>query len=65
MVKPEHPFVPHFTIAQGLTSQEFEDIFGQVELVGVDLKEKIEELSLLRYDEEEDKWKVIDTFKLA
>ena len=30
----EHPFVPHFTIAQGLTSQEFEDIFGQVELVG-------------------------------
>lgn len=61
----EHPFVPHFTIAQGLTSQEFEDIFGQVELVGVDLKEKIEELSLLRYEEEEDKWKVIDSFKLA
>lgn len=57
--------MPHFTIAQGLTSQEFEDIFGQVELVGVDLKEKIEELSLLRYDEEEYKWKVIDTFKLA
>ena len=57
--------MPHFTIAQGLTSQEFEDIFGQVELVGVDLKEKIEELSLLRYDEEEDKWKVIDSFKLA
>ena len=57
--------MPHFTIAQGLTSQEFEDIFGQVELVGVDLKRKIEELSLLRYDEEEDKWKVIDTFKLA
>src|SRR5699024_7582513 len=22
--RPEHPFVPHFTIAQGLTSQEFE-----------------------------------------
>lgn len=42
MVKKfEHPFVPHFTIAQGLTSQEFEDIFGQVELVGVDLKEKL------------------------
>ena len=32
--KAEHPFVPHFTIAQGLTSQEFEDIFGQVKLAG-------------------------------
>jgi len=63
--KAEHPFVPHFTIAQGLTSQEFEDIYGQVELAGVDHKEKIEELSLLRYDEGEDKWKVIDTFNLA
>lgn len=61
----EHPFVPHFTIAQGLSSQEFEDIYGQVELAGVDHKEIIDELSLLRYDEEENKWKVIDTFKLA
>ncbi|UDI78695.1 2'-5' RNA ligase family protein [Staphylococcus taiwanensis] len=61
----EHPFVPHFTIAQGLSSQEFEDIYGQVELAGVDHKETIDELSLLSYDEDDDKWKVIDTFKLA
>ena len=32
---------------QGLTSQEFEDIYGQVKLAGVDHREIIEELSLL------------------
>ncbi len=58
----EHPFVPHFTIAQGLTSQEFEDIYGQVKLAGVDHREIIEELSLLQYSEEEDKWTIIETF---
>jgi 2'-5' RNA ligase len=57
--------VPHFTIAQGLSSQEFEDIFGQVALAGVDHKEIIDELTLLRFDDDEDKWKVIETFKLA
>ncbi len=35
MEKLKHVFVPHFTIAQGLSSQEFEDIFGQVALAGV------------------------------
>ena len=60
----EHPFVPHFTIAQGLTSQEFEDIYGQVKLAGVDHREIIEELSLLQYSEEEDKWTIIETFTL-
>lgn len=61
----EHPFVPHFTIAQGLTSQEFEDIYGQVKLAGVDHREIIEELSLLQYSEEEDKWTIIETFTLG
>lgn len=61
----EHPFVPHFTIAQSLTSQEFEDIYGQVKLAGVDHREIIEELSLLQYSEEEDKWTIIETFTLG
>ena len=63
--KAEHPFVPHFTIAQGLTSQEFEDIFGQVKLAGVDHRETIDELSLLHYNEDEDRWNIVDSFKLA
>ncbi len=57
--------MPRF-IAQGLYSQEFEDIFGRgVALAGVDHKEIIDELTLLRFDDDEDKWKVIETFKLA
>ncbi|MCE5037690.1 YjcG family protein [Staphylococcus auricularis] len=63
--KPEHPFVPHFTIVQGLTSQEFEDVYGQVKLAGVDIKETVDTLSLLSFDEEADKWDVIDTYKLG
>lgn len=60
--QPEHSFVPHFTIAQGLTSQEFEDIFGQVKLAGIDYEETISELTLLKYNDEADKWETIDTF---
>ncbi|MGV3142548.1 YjcG family protein [Staphylococcus simulans] len=60
--QPEHSFVPHFTIAQGLTSQEFEDIFGQVKLAGIDYEETISELTLLKYNNEADKWETIDTF---
>ncbi|MCU5746005.1 YjcG family protein [Staphylococcus sp. SQ8-PEA] len=62
--KAEHPFVPHFTIAQDLTSQEFEDIYGQMKLAGVDHKETIDELTLLRYDNDEEKWKIVETYKL-
>ncbi|VYU48500.1 hypothetical protein [Staphylococcus simulans] len=60
--QPEHSFVPHFTIAQGLTSQEFKDIFGQVKLAGIDYEETISELTLLKYNNEADKWETIDTF---
>ncbi|MCD8914386.1 MULTISPECIES: YjcG family protein [Staphylococcus] len=60
--QPEHSFVPHFTIAQGLTSQEFEDIFGQVKLAGIDYEETISALTLMKYDDEEEKWVEIDTF---
>lgn len=63
--RPEHPFVPHFTIAQGLTSQEFEDILGQLNLAGIDYKEAIEQLSLVYYDESAEKWKVLENFNFA
>lgn len=61
----DHPFVPHFTIAQGLTSQEFEDIYGQLKLAGIDYKETIEQLSLVYYEEKEEKWKLLESFNLA
>ncbi|MDU4913828.1 MAG: hypothetical protein E6X40_04700, partial [Staphylococcus epidermidis] len=40
-------------------------IYGQVKLAGVDHREMIEELSLLQYSEEEDKWIIIETFTLG
>ena len=57
--------MPHFTIAQGLTSQEFEDIYGQLKLAGIDYKETIEELSLVKYNDADEKWEVEETFNLA
>lgn len=48
-----HPFVPHFTIAQGLSSQEFEDIYGQVKLAGVDHSETIDTIKLMKQNEDE------------
>ncbi|MBI5975259.1 2'-5' RNA ligase family protein [Staphylococcus canis] len=61
----EHPFVPHFTIGQGLSSQEFEDIYGQVRLAGIDHKETIDTLSLMQFDEAKDKWEEIETYTLG
>src|SRR5699024_1383212 len=63
--RPEHPFVPHFTIAQVLTSQEFEDIFDQCNLACIDYKEAIELLSLFYYDASAEKWKVLELFKFV
>ncbi|PTG70874.1 2'-5' RNA ligase family protein [Staphylococcus chromogenes] len=61
----EHPFVPHFTIAQGLTSQEFEDIYGQVRLAGIEHKEIIDKLSLMKFNDDADKWEEIETYTLG
>src|SRR5690606_18671824 len=46
-----HPFVPHFTIAQGLSSQEFEDIYGQVRMAGIDHSETIDTIKLMKQNE--------------
>ncbi|MCY1029729.1 2'-5' RNA ligase family protein, partial [Mammaliicoccus sciuri] len=48
-----HPFVPHFTIAQGLSSQEFEDIYGQVRMAGIDHSETIDTIKLMKQNEDE------------
>ncbi|WP_251519435.1 MULTISPECIES: YjcG family protein [Staphylococcus] len=63
--EPDHPFVPHFTIAQGLTSQEFEDVYGQLKLAGIDYKETIDQLSLVYFNEEEEKWQLLENYNLA
>ncbi|RXK18772.1 YjcG family protein [Macrococcus sp. DPC7161] len=62
--KNVHPFVPHFTIGQGLTSQEFEDIYGQLRMAGIQHNETISKISLC-YQLENGTWNTLETFKLG
>lgn len=59
-----HPFVPHFTIGQGLSSQEFEDIFGQLQMKDENHQEVIDKICLC-YQLENGTWNVLETFKLG
>ncbi|MFB9860273.1 YjcG family protein [Salinicoccus siamensis] len=59
-----HPFVPHLTIAQGQTTQEYEDIFGQLSMVGIDHQETLDKMSLL-YQLDNGVWQVYETYKLG
>lgn len=62
--KNVHPFVPHFTIGQGLSSQEFEDIMGQLQMKDEKHNEVIDKISLC-YQLENETWNVLETFKLG
>lgn len=62
--KNAHPFVPHFTIGQGFSSQEFEDVYGQLKMAGIQHTETIDKISLC-YQLENGTWNVLETFKLG
>lgn len=62
--KNEYTFVPHFTIGQGFTSQEFEDLKGQLSMTDVKHTEIIDTLSLC-YQLDNETWNVKETFKLG
>lgn len=62
--KDKHSFVPHFTIAQGTTSQQFEDTFSHLAMAGIDHKETLYKLSLA-YQLENGMWQVSETFRLG
>lgn len=57
-------FVPHVTIAQGLTSGEHDDIINQLKMIGVDHSELIDRIHLL-YQLEDGSWTVYETFRLG
>lgn len=59
-----HPFVPHFTIAQGLTSQEFEDIYGQVKMAGINHSETIDTIKLMKQNDDKT-WSEAASFTLG
>lgn len=62
--KNAHPFVPHFTIGQGFSSQEFEDVYGQLKMAGIEHNETTDKISLC-YQLENGTWNVLETFKLG
>ncbi len=62
--KPEHPFVPHVTIAQKLSNDEHSDVFGSLKMLGVDHEETIDRFHLL-YQLENGSWTVYETFRLG
>lgn len=62
--EPKFSFVPHITIGQKLSDSEFADIFGQLQLAGIDHSETIDRFHLL-YQLEDGSWTVYETFRLT
>ncbi|MBM7553997.1 YjcG family protein [Thalassobacillus pellis] len=60
----EYSFVPHITIAQKLSEDEFSDIYGSLRMNDFDLKEKVDRFQLL-YQLENGSWTVHETFVLG
>lgn len=60
----KHPFVPHLTIAQANTSQEFEDALGHLSMVGIKHTETLDKISLC-YQLENGMWQISETFRLG
>lgn len=60
----KHPFVPHLTIAHTETSQEFEDAFGHLSMVGITHSEVLDKISLC-YQLENGMWQISETFRLG
>ena len=62
--EPEHPFVPHVTIAQKLSNDEHSDVFEQLKMLGVQHEETIDRFHLL-YQLDNGSWTVFETFKFT
>lgn len=61
---PEHPFVPHITIAQKLSNDEHSDVFGSLQMLGVEHEEIIDRFHLV-YQLENGSWTVYETYRLG
>ncbi|WP_226037627.1 YjcG family protein [Aquibacillus saliphilus] len=58
-----YAFVPHITIAQKLSDDEFSDVFGSLKMQEFNLEEKITRFQLM-YQLENGTWTVYETFTL-
>ncbi|WP_407271018.1 YjcG family protein [Radiobacillus sp. PE A8.2] len=57
-------FVPHITIAQKLSDDEFSDVFGSLQMQQFDLEETADRFQLM-YQLENGSWTVFETFKFG
>lgn len=57
----EHTFVPHITIAQKLSHDEYSDVFGQLGMKNIQFEDTIDRFQLL-YQLENGSWTVHETF---
>lgn len=57
-------FVPHITIAQKLSDEEFSDVFGSLTMLKFDLQDQVDRFQLL-YQLENGAWSVYETFRLG
>ncbi|MEI5906564.1 YjcG family protein [Bacillus spongiae] len=62
--QPEYSFVPHITIAQGLSNDEHSDVYGSLRMLGISHEEIIDRFHLL-YQLENGSWTVYETFRLG
>ena len=59
----QYQYVPHITLAQGITADELEDIYGQLRMTQIYFSEEIDRIHLL-YQLENGSWTVYETFRL-
>lgn len=57
-------FVPHITIAQKLSDEEFFDVYGSMSMLKFDLQDQVDRFQLL-YQLENGAWSVFETFRLG
>src|SRR5699024_12252886 len=60
-IEEGHSFVPHITIAQGLTDDEFSDVLSSLKMKKVQYQDKIDRFHLL-YQLDNGSWTVHDSF---
>jgi|SRR5699024_8929792 len=61
----EHPFVPHITIGQELREDEFSDIYESLRMKDIYFENDVETFHLLRRENEESSWELVETFHLG
>ena len=60
----KHVFTPHITIGQDLTEADHDDIYPQLRMFGIDVKEEIDRIHLI-YQLEDGSWTTYETYKLT